>query len=345
MIQMRVDGRWLSEIGPWAPPTWTTIADGGSDTCEWKMVLPPTFSSSSLRRGRLVEVMLGPIPIWAGLLAQPEYAGDDEGWSFHADGHYVSGTGFACLTPAGLTTSTADTAIDQAIADGIGWTRPDSILASPFAEDDETEALNTIADLLDAIALSYSERWGVDPYGRVYMTADSTEPDYILVPGAVTRYGLADDDYASGIVMRYLDSTTFQLAAVKVQDSAAAARFGPRWHPVDATDYGPITAAKALDLANGLLADGAPRLGWTDTVEPTRWQLLTPGGVPACRPLVRAGQMVRVHGVRDDQGGILPYVDWVIGSTRYDALTDDLSIAPVGLVARTLVDVLAQDAA
>lgn len=342
---MRVDGRWLSEIGPWAPPTYATVADGGSDTCEWKMALPPSFSSSSLLRGRLVEVMLGPIPIWAGLLAQPEYGGDEEGWSFHADGHHVSGTGFACLTSGGLTTSTPNTAIDQAIADGIGWTRPTSISGSAFAASDETAALNTITELLDAYALSLSQRWGVNPRGQVYVAADSTTPDYYLVPGAVTRYGLADDDYASGIVLRYLDSATFQLAAVKVQDAAAAARFRPRWHPVDATDYGPITSTKATALANGLIADGSPRLGWTETVEPTRWQLLTAGGVPACRPLVRAGQMVRVHGVRDDQGGVLPYVDWVIGSTRYDSGDDSLSIAPVGLVARTLVDVLGEEAA
>lgn len=346
MIQLRVDGHWLSEIGPWAPPVHTTIADGGSDTCEWKMALSPSFWSDSLRRGRLVEVMLGPIPIWAGLLAQPEYAGDDEGWSFHADGHYVSGTGFACLTSGGLTTLTPDTAIDQAIADGIGWTRPTSIGATSFGVVDETEALNTITDLLDAVALSRSERWGVDPRGQVYMVADATEPDYILVPGAVTRYGLADDDYASGIVLRYLDIATFQLAAVKVSDPAAATRFRPRWHPVDATEYGPISSTKATDIANGILNDSGPRLAWTDTVEPTKWQLLNARtGTPACRPLVRAQQMVRAHGVRDDQGGVLPYVDWVIGSTRYDALTDELSIASVGLVARTLVDVLGEDAA
>lgn len=346
MIQLRVDGHWLSEIGPWAPPTYATVADGGSDTCEWKMVLPPAFSSSSLRRGRVVEVMLGPIPIWAGLLAQPEYAGDDEGWSFHADGHHVSASGFACLTSGGATTSTPDTAIDTAIADGIGWTRPVSISSASFADQDETASINKLSDLLDAYALSASQRWGVDPYGRVYIAADPTEPDYILVPGAVTRYGLADDEYASGIVLSYLSSTTFLPAVVKVSDQAAADRWGPRWHPVDATEYGPMTLSQATDVANGLIADGAPRLGWTDTVEPSRWQLLgAKSGNPACRPLVRAGQMVRVHGVRDDQGGILPYVDWVIGSTRYDALTDDLSIAPVGLVTRTLVDVLGEEAA
>jgi hypothetical protein len=160
-----------------------------------------------------------------------------------------------------------------------------------------------------------------------------------MTPGSAT-FGLADDEYASHVYLRYYDGN-FDLQTTSVGDDVAAALYGRREYPVDGTNLGSISGASATNIGNGLLAKGMARLGWTNTLEPTKYELTTTGGAQAYLPLVKAQQMVRLHGLTNEQGQPVPYVDFVIGSATYDAGENTLSIAPVGLVARTLSDVLA----
>jgi hypothetical protein len=179
----------------------------------------------------------------------------------------------------------------------------------------------------------------VNADGQVYAAADPTVPTWHMTPGSGT-FGLADDDYASDIYLRYY-GTDYGLATATASDATAAALYGRREFIVDGRDFGAISATKATANAQGLLDKGKARLGWTNTLEPTRYQLTTTGGAGACLALVKAQQMVRLHGLTNEQGQPVPYVDFVIGSTTYDAGENTLSIAPVGMVARSLSDVLA----
>jgi hypothetical protein len=337
-VNVKVGGKWLAEIGPASPPTWTTSADGGCGEASWNMTLPATFRHPALRRGKLVQIKFGAANLWTGVLSEPEHA--DDGWGFHATGLADQASGYLALTSTGDTTSTPDTAVDQAIVRGLPWTRPTSLSSAPLKDTgDGTDALNYLNELLDVWADTVSKRWGVNADGELYATADPTAPTWHLVPESAT-FGLADDEYASDIYLRYY-GTDFTLATATASDATAAALYGRREFIVDGTSYGPIAAAKATANAQGLLDKGKARLGWTNSLEPTRYQLTTTGGAPASLALVKAQQMVRLHGLTNEQGQPVAYVDFVIGSTSYDAGENTLSIAPVGLVARSLSDVLA----
>jgi len=313
------------------------------------MNLPSTFAHPALRRGQLVEVFAGPSHVWMGTLAQPDINTDDDGrptWSFTADGLSRTATGqnaYLALDGSGNTTSTPDTAIDAAIARGLKWSRPSSLSATGFTPSagsgDQTDSFNRLGDLLSAWSQSVSLRWGVDENGNVYAAADPTTPTWHMVPGS-GRFGLADDEYASDIYVRYFTSAG-TYATVHVNDPVAAANYGVQEYPLDATGFGVLSSTQATGLGNGALAAGKARLGWTNSLSPTRWQLLTPGGTPAPLWMVEAQQMVRLHGVMNEQGQPLPYVDFVIGAADYSSAEDTLTISPVGLAARDLTSVIA----
>lgn len=339
-LNVRVGGHWLAEIGPASPPTWSTNADGGCGEASWSMTLPATFRHPALRRGKLVQIRFGAANLWTGVLSEPEHS--DDGWGFHANGLAQQSEGYLCLDSGGNTTTTPDVAVDQAIARGLPWTRPSSLSNTPYASNsggDTTDALNYLDDLLDVWATSASKRWGVNADAELYAATDPTVPTWHLVPEAGS-FGLADDDYASDIYLRYFNPN-YVLATATASDATAAALYGRREFIVDGRNYGALPAATAAANAQGLLDKGKARLGWTNTLQPTRYQLTTTGGAPASLPLVKAQQMVRLHGLTNEQGQPVPYVDFVIGSTNYDAGANTLSIAPVGMVARSLSDVLA----
>lgn len=336
-----VGGAWIASIATWGQLNWSTNIDGGSDQATWAMDLPLTFAHPKLTSGQLVQIKAGAANLFSGILAEPSIS--DQGWAFTADGLSKrgggNGAGFMCLDGSGNTSTTPNTVIDAAIARGLPWSRPNSISSAAFTATDTTIALNYISDLLDAYAKSVSKHWGVDENGVVYLSSEPTTPTWQLVPGS-GRFGLADSGYASTVFVRYWNGTKFVTASAT--DTVAAARYGPQEYPEDATNAGTLTSTKAAGLAAGALARGKARLGWTNPLSPTRWQLTTTGGTPAPLWMVKAGQMVRLHGVINEQGQPLPYVDFVIGQTSYDAANDALTISPVGMVARDLASVLSE---
>lgn len=335
-LDVTVGGTWLTSLHGWGELKFSTIADGGSEEVSWRMDLAPSFTHPSFRMGKLVEIKAGPSNVWKGVLAEPDVSA--EGWTFTAIGLADEATGYLCLDSGGNTTSTPDVAIDQAVARGLPWTRPASLSNVPFAVSNDTDNLNYLADLLDAWAQSQSKRWAVTPDGEVYAYSEPTEPSWFTSPGAV-RLGLADDDYASNLYVRYKTSAT-SFATQAVSDATAAAT-RRREYPVDATSLGIIDSTKATAVGTGLLARGKARFAWTDAITVSRNQLTNAGGTPAFLPFVRAGQMVRSFSVVNEQGVTLPYVDWVIGKTEYVDGADTITLAPTTLAPRSLGDVLA----
>ncbi len=334
--ELIVGGRWLFTIGPYGELKWSTVADGGLEEISWRMPLPDTFSHPALRTGALVQLKSGPGSLGYAKLSQPNVT--EDGWDFTAIGlDDELRTAHLCLDSGGNTTSTPDVAVDQAIADGFNGTRPVSLSAGPYAQTNATDAVNYVGDLLDAWATSESKRWRVDSDGRVVAAVDPTTPTWFMTPGSA-RIGLADDDYASDLYLRYRSgATTF--ATVHVSDPLASAQ-RRKAVPVDLTSLGVITSGKATSVGNGMLAKGKARYAWTDAVNPSRLQLTTPGGQPAFLPFVKAGDLVRTFGVTNEQGLIVPYFDWVIGKTEYEDGADTIQLAPTQLAARNLGDIL-----
>ena len=328
-------GRPLTTIAGWGELEWSHAADGGCKAASWQMALPLTYTHPALMRGSLVQIKCGPANLWAGLLTEPDV---DDNWTFHAVGLSELGRGdYLAEDAAGNTTSKPDTAIDQAIARGLPWTRPASLSNAAFAGTDPTDGINYVGALLDAWADSVGKRWGVNADGQVYAVADPTIPTWYLTPDS-GRMGLADDEYASDLHVRYLASGGY--ATTIVGDANAVRTLGRREFPVNATSLGLITSTQAAIVGNALLAKGKARMGYTNGVEVSKYQLTTPGGTPAPLSFVKAGDLVRMFGVTNEQGQPLPFLDWVIGETQYTAGSDAISLTPVGLVSRTLGDAL-----
>lgn len=299
------------------------------------MDLPRTFSHPSLVRGALVEIFVGNARVWVGVLTEPDV---DDDWTFNALGLSALGKDYPCFDGSLNSTSKPDTAIDQAISLGLPWKRPTSLSSAAFASNDQTDSLNFLGDLLDAWATNGGKRWGVDADAQVYARTDPTAARWVLTPDS-GRFGLADDDYASNLYGRYLASGA-GYATASVEDTPARTKFGYKAALVDLTPLGLLTSGQALAQLNGLLAKGKARQGYTNGVEVTRYQITTPGGTPAFLPFVMAGDKVRQFGVLDEQGLPLPFLEWVIGEKSYEAGSGAITLTPVGLVARTLTDVL-----
>lgn len=338
-LEIRVGGRWLSSVGMWGGLSYKTASTGGPDEAEWEMQLPASTHHPFLRRGAIVEVLLGSYPVWKGVLAEPTYG--DNGWEFHAHGLAAEGKRYLCLNSLGLPNGAIDGVIDQAIGRGLPWLRPVSINPWEFGNlgTENPSRYNYISDLMSAYADMVGKRWGVGADGIVYLKVDDATPSWHMTPGSGV-FGLADDEYASHVYIQYI-SEAFLPVTQSFNDPVAAANFGRSERMVDATSMGPTAWLNVAALGAGLLAKGAPRLGWTAPLDVTRWQLTTPGGTPASLPAVKAQQMVRLHGVTNTQGVPLPYVDFVIGATTYNDDDGTLTIAPVELAARSLADVLA----
>lgn len=337
-LQLYLDGRPMALIGGWGGLTFSTLADGGCGDCAWAMSLPDTFAHPALARNHLVQVKAGPKSLYAGILNEPTPPDDTNGWTFAASGLFNAGKGRLALDGAGTRSGVPNTVVDQAIATGLPWIRGGNISSTAVAVPSSSSQPMFVNDVLDLWALNVSRRWGVDGDQQIYTRPDPTIPSWVLAPGA-GRVGFADEDYATHIFLRYLkaDGT---YATATASDTITAAQLGRVDYPADATSYGALDPTVATNMAAGLLAKGKARQAWTNQVTPSRWQLMTPGGVPATPWMVRGGQVVTMYGVLDEAGQPLPYFDFVIGEAAYSADDNVLTLSPVTLAARDLSTVL-----
>jgi hypothetical protein len=352
-----VDGTqtaFLAQIGPygsWGDLSYVTRwGDGASGMYEsqWTMPLPADYTHPLLRRGTLVELMDGPHRVGSPLiLAEPTVgSGLADPWQFTANGigREVEGeNSFYCFDGSGNATSIASTAIDQAITRGLRWSGRASSIPTTALGPTTTEQLNTIGALLNSIGASTSKRWGVGQDNIVAMYSDPTTPTWQTTPGSAAL-GVADDDYATVVFVRYVDSATglYSTSTAPASVSSTETRVGRREFPVDVTSLGPISTATANGFSAGILANAKGRLGWTNGLTLTSNQLLTTGGVPAELSMVEAGQMLRIHGIFND---LLEYngqtwTDIIIGQTRYTDGAQSIQIDPLDLAARDLAAIV-----
>lgn len=342
-FQITVDGQWVTSFARWGGLEWETLADGGCGEAQFDLHVPRTWHHPALRRGRVVQIWQAATPIHHSLLS--EWEDDGTGVrTYHTVPTWTQGgagsprRGFAALDAAGNVTTDPDVGILQAIARGAKWSHPNLLGTGPLALGGEAPNL-WLGDLLDAVAASIGKRWGINADGQVYFAADPTTPMWHIAPGLAT-VGLASEDYASSVRIRYQTGAATYATAVST-DATAAEEFLPTEALGDATGYGVIAGTTAQAIADTIMATGLPKLVPTVPTQPNRYQI-TRGGVPADLTMVRGGQMVRMFDVVDDAGAPLPSTDQIIGRTRYVAATDELTIEPVDLAHRTsMSDMLA----
>lgn len=341
---IRSGGYWLDSIAPYGDvqTTWRcSVEGGGLDVVEWQMDLPYDFDHPALRRGARVELMDGAERVGQADLNEPGRT--ESGRSFTAAGLYRQAERFSCLDADDETTTIPDLAIDQANLRGCPIRRSGVVYATAVKTGSVTEGLNTLASLLTVLGEEVGRFWTVNADGIVRFPAMPTTPTWHLVPG-VADPGIADDEYASTLIGRYKTGSG-NVTAIR-EDTAATARWGYAEAPVDLTPLGVITGTRAQSVLAGLLAAGRSRLTFTDRLEVDANQLLTAGGRPAPLSAVRAGQMVRAYGLEAYSQWLngKPWLDFVIGEATWANGSDVISIAPVGLAARTYEDLLAQSA-
>lgn len=341
----------VGPYGAWADLQFTTRwGDGASGMYEarWTMPLPADFQDPLTRRGSLVEIMDGPCRVGSPLiLTEPTRgSGIDQPWQFTATGigRDVEGeNSFYAADGSGNATTVPTTAVAQAITDGwrIGGADSSVTATSPSAAS-TSENLNTVGELLSAAAQAASKRWTVKSDNLLYFVSDPTTPTWQTTP-TVGAPGVADDDYASTVKGRYLDSSTgTYLTRTSTSTSGVATQYGVRQYAIDFTDRGPVSSSTAQTWTDGALAMLKGRLGWTNGLSLTSNQLLNMGGMPADLTMVEAGQMLRIQGVFNDLLAYngQTYLDVIIGETSYTDGAQTVDIKPLGFAARDLASIM-----
>jgi hypothetical protein len=328
-LTIQVNGRWLHVDTLFGDIEMSTVWPGGSDELSWAM---GTTAPYPFFGAELVTACLGPVPVWAGQMLEPDPSQD----RIVAQGAWHEGDGFAALDGSGNATAVPDTAIDQAIIRGLRWTRPTSV--SNVAVDlDVSQGPVTLNELLDAWSEQSGLRWGVDPTRVVVTKADDTTPTYMTLP-LDDGLGYARDTYASTLIGRYQTSTGY--ATATRTNAVAEAAHGHVESVIDLTPRGVLTSTKANTILDNLLALGRAVPQWTTGIDLTYGELLMYGGAPLALEAASAGHVLRVRSGFDLAWRLQSqlYLDIPIGRTQ---LSDGvLTLQPSDVAARSLTDVL-----
>lgn len=330
---------WLDSIayvGDLSVTTRYSRNGGGLAEASWAMDVPSDFDHPALRRGALVEAMDSGLGIGHATLGEPGRS--TEGLSFVANGLYRDAEWTLCLDGSGDSTTIADEAIDRGIADGLRWApRLGTINATAMKTGSVTDSLTYLDTLLTTTAEELNKFWFLDANRAPRMEPKPTTPSYQLTPGFSVP-GIDDSDYATHLFARYLSGST--LLTRDVEDAPASARWGRREMAVDMTALGSISTGRVDARLAGLLARGRSSLRFTDRFEVSSSDLLTMGGNPAALSNVRAGEVMRVHGLRNYSQWLSgkSYLDVVLGEVTWRSGASTITLTPLDFTGKSLTD-------
>lgn len=346
MADVKLDDTLLNSLGHVSSIKWSTQwgpGPCGPSLASCTLAVDPANDSSLLRLSQAFDVFDG-VKMFGGVLSE---IGRDFPRSLSARGWARRAADFDAVDSSGNPTTNPRTAVTQAIADGLEWTNPTAFDNTSIGVDGEasTTRLDT---LLNNWAVTVGKLWGVDEYGVAFTATDPTVPTWFL-DASDLDIGVADDGLYTCVRARYFsgvdaDGNPANPLTVTATDAAGLAEYGAIWYPMDLTGLGVISGATASAYAaEQLKLLTVPQ--WLSRVTTNSSRLLSPGGLPAHLPSVRAGQMVRLFNVPNTLGGLRNELglDVVLGEVEYD--TDrpaEVTIAPVGLAVRNLADAIAQ---
>lgn len=194
------------------------------------------------------------------------------------------------------------------------------------------------------------ERWGRTAENTAYTPVEPTSPTWLLDASGLD-IGVADDRLFTRVVATYVSGQTTDpgtgqtvdtIATVTLNNAEAQTLYGVLIYDMDLTGLGVLSSGEATTHAQAQLAEFAiPE--WLSRMTLTDMELLTPGGLPAHLPSVRAGQLVRMFNVPNNLGGLrsLMSLDVVLGEV--EASSDEVgqvSVAPMRLAVRNIADSL-----
>lgn len=318
-----------TELAAHTPPTWETWADGGNGPASFAMALSPRVEPHLLRPSTLVEILCGPAQVWQGRVS--DY--DRMTGEVSCRGIQVDAQGIPSLTPSVFTTLDLSVSFPVATSAPWNWRATNPRLISGVMSGEASTPIMMSA-LLDGIAEQEGKRWGQDPRGALYMDFDPTTPTWLISPDAAA-FGSTSEGRVTHLVAVY-DNGTANAGRIRsvpgVLTSTAEA--------IDLTPRGTLTQAQVDVILDARLGVRRGRNGWINGVTLGRDQITTTGGQPAFLPMVRARRMARAHGLVYSSGEA-PWVDGVIGKTRYTAGEETIYLEPTETMPRTAVDVWA----
>lgn len=340
MARLQVGNRWAHDGANVDGLQWRHGADGGCLTASWRLdrsasnLRPPGF-----RTGAPVEIYEGRQRVWFGTLDQPGRADVD----FTATGLLAQSRKFMAVDGSGDPTDSADLAIETAIGNGLLL---DYAGDAPANEVPSEKPLR-LDELIGTHATANGVRATVRGDRLLRWESDPTTPRYVILPGTVPAPRPADEEFATTVIVRYVSSVSGSppvadgFTNAEATDADAEAIHGRREVFIDITDRGYLTATEAGWIADGILTKYGVRYSFADSVTVTGRDLLR-GSSPVNLATVDAGHMVRFLGVRDPSsvGGSGDF-DVIVGATDYTDGSGVITLSPLGLVPRTLADVIA----
>lgn len=319
-----------TEVAAHSAPSWETLADGGNGECSFDLALSAKTLPPLLERGTPLEIICGGTRVWLGRIGDYDRSeGRVIGRGIHTDAYQIP-----AIDGAGNVTRNIVTAMNTATLPPWGWRVDNSNGVSGTATGDAT-APQMVGQLFDEYAAQFGYRWGQDANATVYIAADPTTPTWLATPDTAA-FGMTDESTPNHLIGRYFDGTV-NASAIRYLPDVKVGRAEFR----DLTDRGTLTTAEANAILDAELAAAATRPGWVNGVTLHRDQLTTVGGTPAFLPSVTARTMIRAHGLMADGLVQAPWLDVVIGKTRYTAGEDSIYVEPANTAPRTLVDVIA----
>lgn len=323
-------GTPATEIAAHSPPTWETLADGGSGECSFSVALSAKTLPPLLQKGTLLEILCGGSRLWLGRINDYDREqGQVIGRGMHTDAYQIP-----AIDGAGNVTRDVVTALNTAFAAPWDWFANNYNGVAGVATGD-SDSPQMLGQLLDQYAAQLGMRWRQDTNASIFIGVDPTVPTYMAVPESAA-FGETDESSPNHLIGRYFNGTANANALRWLPDVVVG-----RAEFRDLTDRGDLTLAQANAILDAELAANASRPSWINGVTLHREQLTTPGGTPAFLPAVAAGTMVRVHGLMADGVIQAPWLDVVIGKTKYTAGEDTIYLEPVNTAPRTLTSVIA----
>lgn len=281
-----VSGVKLSLVMPWGDLEWVDSFKGGTESISFSVARPhPLFRPSAI-----VELDLSGVRRAVGSMVEPEPGG-----RITAEGLHRLGEDEPALSEAGNASLYPNEVTDAALERGLPWRRTFDFGADPVDLDHDQP--HSVAQVLDSRAQAVGGLWWITPLRDVRIDPWPTVSTLHLVPG-LEGLTISRDGYASTLHARYLDSVTSTYKTVTRTDAVAENRWGrvPRTFPAALGEGSAMTEAKAIELVDGLLAQGASQIGWATPIEVQFGDVVNSRQEPVDLSVINR-QSIRLHGL------------------------------------------------
>lgn len=344
MAEVKVNGEWLHSRGNVSGVAWSSrwgSGPCGPDQASCLFAVDPDHDTTAMRVGSTFEVHESGLLVFGGVIDE---VSRDFPRQVQALGEARRAENFEALWSDAPTSNPRD-AVNGAIGRGLSWTNANAFDNTAIGS--TGDGVRRLDTLLTEWADKTGKRWGVDAYGAAFSATEPTDVSYFLDASGID-IGVASDGLYTRIQARYVASVDgggnpATYGTVTATDSTAEALYGTREFSLDLTGLGLISSGTASTYANAQLALGL-RPRWLQRVVVSEGRLLSPGGLPAHLPSVKAGEVVRLFNVPTNIGGtrFAAALDVVLGEVAYDTTQPtQITLAPTNLAIRSLADALA----